>query len=358
MNINRHNYEEFFLLYVDNELSAGQRKIVEAFVAVNPDLQEEFNLIQQSTFTADEKLDTSFITSLLKPVEEENSISEEQLLLYIDNELRADEQKAVEQAIVESPSLQKEVQWLKRSTFEADKSIVFPDKSLLYKEAQPARVFYMGTAARRWAAAAAAIVLLGSAMWLMIDKPADDVSRLAQNPSVQTENKNTAGPKSVKEIIKESLVQETPEEVVTIAQDNHISNTTTNQTKSSGSVKKNPATIEEQKIPQQITDGNTAVAKVDLPVTVTPENISVTPSNKTETLTVQPVTNAANTVSYASYNNDANDENENTIFTEERQRRSGLKGMVKKAKRMFERNTGIQSNASEVRFAVFAVNTQ
>jgi len=58
------------------------------------------------------------------------------------------------------------------------------------------------------------------------------------------------------------------------------------------------------------------------------------------------------------YNNDINDENENAIFTEERQRRSGLKGMVKKAKRMFERNTGIQSNASEVRFAVFAVNTQ
>ena len=74
MNINRHNYEEFFLLYVDNELSAGQRKIVEAFVAVNPDLQEEFNLIQQSIFTADEKLDAKFITSLLKPVEEESSI--------------------------------------------------------------------------------------------------------------------------------------------------------------------------------------------------------------------------------------------------------------------------------------------
>lgn len=356
MNINRHNYEEFFLLYVDNELSAGQRKIVEAFVAVNPDLQEEFNLIQQSTFTADEKLDTRFISSLLKPVEEESSISQEHLLLYIDNELRADEQKAVEQAIVESPSLQKEVQWLKRSTFEADRSIVFPDKSLLYKEAQPARVFYMGTAARRWAAAAAVIVLMGSAMWLMIDKPADDVNRLAQNQSGQTEKKNTAGPKSVKEIIKESLVQEMSEDVATTVQGND--NASNNSTKNSGLTKNNPAKNQKEKIIPVTIKEEPIVAKVETPVTIAPENISVTPSNKTETPTVQPVTNTANTVSYASYNNDATDENENTIFTEERQRRSGLKGMVKKAKRMFERNTGIQSNASEVRFAVFAVNTQ
>ncbi len=356
MNINRHNYEEFFLLYVDNELSAGQRKIVEAFVAVNPDLQEEFNLIQQSIFTADEKLDPNFITSLLKPVEEESSISQEQLLFYIDNELRADEQKAVEQAIVESPLLQKEVQWLKRSTFEADKSIVFPDKSLLYKEAQPARIFYMGTSARRWAAAAAVIVLLGSAMWIMLDKPADNANPLAQNPSVQTGKKNNDDPNSVKGIIKKTLEQEPAEEVATIVQDNP--NTTNNSTKNSGLVKNNPAKNQKEKIIPATTKEEPFVAKVETPVTIAPEKNSLTPSNKTETPTVQPITNTANTVSYASYNNDANNENENTIFTEERQRRSGLKGLVKKVKRTFERNTGIQSNASEVRFAVFAVNTQ
>ena len=75
MNINRHNYEEFFLLYVDNELTAGQRKIVEAFVAANPDLRDEFEMLQQSTFVDDVKLDKDFIASLLKPVGEESNIS-------------------------------------------------------------------------------------------------------------------------------------------------------------------------------------------------------------------------------------------------------------------------------------------
>lgn len=358
MNINRHNYEEFFLLYVDNELTTAQRKIVEAFVAVNPDLQEEFQLIQQSTFTTDAKLDSNFIASLLKPVEENTTISGEQLLLYIDNELRADEKNAVEKAVAENPGLQKELQWLKRSTFEADKSVVFPDKSLLYKDARPARVVYMNASARRWAAAAAVILLLGSAVWLMIDKPADNDNPLVHNPSVQIEKKNTADPKPVKEIIKESIAQQPTEEIPTVAQDHGSSNTTTNQPKNTGLTKNNPVNKQQQPVSSPATQQEPVIAKVEPPVITVPEKNSTIESNNSTTPSVQPVTNTANTISYASYNNDASDENENTIFTEERQRRSGLKGLVKKAKRMFERNTGIQSNASEVRFAVFAVNTQ
>ena len=48
MNINRNNYEEYFLLYTDNELSEAERKMVDAFVAANPDLQEELLMLQQS----------------------------------------------------------------------------------------------------------------------------------------------------------------------------------------------------------------------------------------------------------------------------------------------------------------------
>jgi oligopeptide/dipeptide ABC transporter ATP-binding protein len=44
MIINRHNYEECFILYWDNELSASQKQVVENFVNENQDLQEEFGL--------------------------------------------------------------------------------------------------------------------------------------------------------------------------------------------------------------------------------------------------------------------------------------------------------------------------
>jgi hypothetical protein len=352
MNINRHNYEEFFLLYVDNELTAGQRKIVEAFVATNPDLQEEFELIQQSTFTDDIKLDTAFINSLMKPVTEESTISEEQLLLYVDDELRADEKAAVEKELVENTSLQNELQWLRRSQVSRDTSIVFPDKSLLYKQAEPARVFSMSITARKWSAAAAVVVLLGSAMWLMldgtntIDKP--EAFAVVNEPAVK-ENQSTT-PSPFKAPIDKDLKAPKNEFDKATASANESDNQN-QQTKTSVATV-NPTT--KTSTPATLVEQPIDIAKTDVTEKIVDEKIGV-PSNISQTSTVQPI---ANNISYAAYNSDVAEEEEDALLNEERQRRSGIAGLIKKAKRTFERKTGIQSSSSEVRFAVFAVNTQ
>ena len=44
--ITRENYQEFFLLYIDNELSAADARAVEEWVEANPDLEEEWESLQ------------------------------------------------------------------------------------------------------------------------------------------------------------------------------------------------------------------------------------------------------------------------------------------------------------------------
>lgn len=358
MNINRHNYEEFFLLYVDNELTTGQRKIVEAFVAANPDLKEEFNLLQQTTMNDEQKLDSAFITSLLKPVDEERSVTEEELLLYVDNELDAEKKYFVENELAADNDLQTDLNWLQLSKLQADETISFPDKSLLYKQEQPAKVFSIGSVAQRWAAAAAVIVLLAGAFWLMNDNKKPKQDTIAQVPTAAEPKVNSTGnPASTNEPVAEANELQTQDhDAASIVS---YANQTEPKVKISKAVEVNhpvPSQTDNSTPTQPTTNGSLAVN--DHPAD--PQKNSSDPGNTTTPSYVPQQTSTANNVTYASYNNDENTttDDDNVFLNEERQRRSGLKAFVKKTKRMIERKTGIQSNDSEVRFALFAVNAQ
>ena len=54
--ITRNNYEEYFMLYADNELSVAEKKAVETFVIQNPDLQNELLMVQQTILKPDNNL--------------------------------------------------------------------------------------------------------------------------------------------------------------------------------------------------------------------------------------------------------------------------------------------------------------
>ena len=66
MNINHDNYEEYFILYMDNELSIEERRRVEAFATQYPELKEELNILLQSKITADNKIVFENKNELLK----------------------------------------------------------------------------------------------------------------------------------------------------------------------------------------------------------------------------------------------------------------------------------------------------
>ena len=96
MIINRHNYEEFFLLYVDNELTTTDRIAVENFVNDHQDLAKEFDALKDAVLLpgVDEFLPKSILYQNSSGINLSNC--EEYFLLHVDNELSAVEKEKVE----------------------------------------------------------------------------------------------------------------------------------------------------------------------------------------------------------------------------------------------------------------------
>ena len=158
--ITRENYEEFFLLYVDNELPAAARSAVERFVDENPDLREEWEAFLQCRVQPDEEFVFPFKHELLK---EEH---EDMLLSYVDGELDAKDRAAVEDLISRDPSIATELRHLLLTVSEPDHSIVFPDKESLYRTERRRRVVPLF-----WMRAGVAAAVLTAGALLFLNRP-------------------------------------------------------------------------------------------------------------------------------------------------------------------------------------------
>ncbi|MDB5209979.1 MAG: hypothetical protein JWQ30_806, partial [Sediminibacterium sp.] len=130
---------------------------VEQFVQANPDLAIELEMLQQMQLPA-EQMVFDEKASLYK--NEASGINlanhEEQFLLYVDNELDADQKEKVETFVLQHPVLQEGFTLLKQTRLEPEQ-ITFADKQSLYREEKKERpVFYMG-----WQRIAIAAALIG-----------------------------------------------------------------------------------------------------------------------------------------------------------------------------------------------------
>ena len=137
MIVNIHNYETYFLLYVDNELSAKEKALVELFVQQNPFYQNELSLLQNSKLVSNNDL-----------TEEGNLVYEDKLslyqiseldtqcLAYLDNEMSASEIKKFEQALQINPSLLISLTEWRKSKFTIEDELTLDPafKNMLYKK--------------------------------------------------------------------------------------------------------------------------------------------------------------------------------------------------------------------------------
>ena len=209
MNINRHNYEEYFLLYVDHELKADERAAVELFIQENPDLREELRMLEQTVLRPEKKISFADKASLLKSTMDINTINEsnfeEYFILYGDDELTNSEKDSVEQFVYKNPQHQASFELFQQARVSADTNIVFPDKKSLYRSEKDERVVVI----RWWKIAAAAAVILfigGSALYFsgIIGQDKTEPSGIATKEA----EKKSAVPQKIEQVPANPLQQE------------------------------------------------------------------------------------------------------------------------------------------------------
>jgi hypothetical protein len=357
MNIDRHNYEEFFLLYVDNELSAQERNAVEVFVAENADLKAELNLLQQTVFYADDVVFENK-QGLLK---DEMAALKEQLMLYLDDELNTTDKINTAALLKVDETAQKEFALLERTQLQPDTTIVFADKKSLYRK-EEGRV--IGIA---WWRIAAAAVLLGFGIWgtvkLVSNNKVDKGTEVASGtaPAKQsgvpavTSNNNKSAEQTNTTASTIKPVENTKKSSGVIPADKSASATSimsnTEKDNNIAVVKDQPIKKPSNNLPapdynnfNNNNRNNTAIASVtqtDKPTDKfnSGNNDAVVPSTKTN--------NADNGYALTTNFTQSNSEepnNDKVLYMDENNvKKSKLGGLFRKVKRLVERNTNIKT---------------
>lgn len=375
MKISRHNYEEFFLLYVDNELSSEDRRMVEDFVQLHPDLNEELELLSQFKFTPDDDIVFDNKEELLKvnlpagqaggetPLNINNY--EESFLSYIDNELTAGEKAAVEQLVKINPSAKKELDLLLQTKLQPE-TIVFANKESLYRKEEKIRSLPV-----RWWRAAAAILILAlglTAVLVMNNKSIDDVP-VAKNPGTpkvspvenkvdqpvqeaMADNNNSIAPANQQASAgKDDKQSAAP----AYAQQNNEREKENKQAQKVISPANNPLPVQKEEV---LIANNNNKPSNNLP---TPENNPYvngenpvvakvnTPNEKTEIKNIPAVTNQPappSNIIQATYTNNGEE------LVQNDGKKNKLRGLFRKAARTFEKRTDIDPTDDDNRLLV------
>lgn len=189
MNINRHNYEEWFMRFADNELSEAEQQAVQAFAAANPDLQAELQFFLQCKLDPSEEIVFAHKSDLLQPAPLHANNCSEWLVASADGELTEEEQALLNAFLSRYPAFSGELESIRRLKLEPDTRIVYPDKQELYRHEKERRVVPI----RWWTIAAAAMVILVAGFfWLTRENDERSVQGLASQTGTAPGNTNNA----------------------------------------------------------------------------------------------------------------------------------------------------------------------
>lgn len=317
------NYEEFFILYMDNELTEDQVKMVDEFLAAHPDLKAEFEMLASTKLPMEE---FSFDKNDLLAENMKLSSVDEELLLYIDNELTADQKKTIEVELASNKDYQLQHQVLLQTKLDPSEKIIYPNKKELYHRTERVVSFKV------WMRVAAAVVIIAVGGIVYFINPPSTV--------LTTGNHDTTASNTYAQNQAKHNQAENP---VTIASANPVKNDV--------AIHNENGTTEGKEIEVVTTnERKKTTTEQKLMVVVPPqENIQDPTSERSKVSTVQfddgnilpPSNNNKDAVTSLppARNNIINPDG--PIAQTDNDRKGSVKGFLRKATRMIEKRTGI-----------------
>ncbi|CAN5116593.1 hypothetical protein BH20BAC1_BH20BAC1_19420 [soil metagenome] len=213
MSINRDNYEEYFLLYADNELPDSEKIEVLRFIRENPDLEDEFKMLLGTVLKPAEqpKINKSFLYKTPADALITNKNYNEYFVAWYDGELSESEQAALEKFIKLHPHLQQEFEIFGKVKLQPDLSVTFPGSEVLYKR-EPAKTIPLVF----WRTLAAAI-FIGFGLWFFWDNTNSGAINNGNTEAVTVKNNETNLPANDIRVGKRETAP-TPETKIAIEQ--------------------------------------------------------------------------------------------------------------------------------------------
>ncbi len=356
MNINRHNYEEYFILYMDNELNSDERRQVDEFIEKNPDLKEELDILFQYKLVPDADIIFSGKEELLKHdgLVHENFAGipgngyQEWLMLYIDNELNADERIAVEKFIQDNPAIKEELIILQRTKLQPEQ-IHFAYKESLYKKEEVAGGYRRILIAMNWWRVAAAVILLlvlGFTVAVLVNKKSvTDKNQMVKVPV----NIPVQRPEEKKETVKEENEKIATPPVSNAAQNELATTTTPSRSKKGARLKTIDNNIKKNKQEKLIINNNDQQEPILVENKPKQSNNLPQPENSTDQTTVD-VVNAKGIKQHEETipqelvaKNPVTPDAIQTSNNESGGKKSKLRGFFRKLTRTFEKTTNIDA---------------
>lgn len=359
MEINRNNYEEFFLLYADNELSPTEKKVVEIFVQENVDLREEFLMIKMTVNSPEKEinlLDKSFLLKKEPAFINENNY-EEIFVLYHDDELSKEQKIETENFITENSKFETQFELIGKAKLISENSIIYPDKKELLRKEKSGKVIPLIL----WRSMAAA-VFIGFGLWATViyfnktEKNVPVTSQINQTIQPAEKEKNIIPKESIKEektIASSTKTTKTTEPGKTETEETEIRKPITKEKNTNNiAVIKSDLKIKKQDVREEIKEVKPDVENQTLAITNPVKNPELLQNQKKlvaandtkqaiNQLEPQIQNTQARTVSYMP---DVSPDNQNYVFYDvsaEEFRKSKVGGFLKKVRRIVERNNPI-----------------